>query len=117
MPQTHHKIDYLEYQVTDLEASKAFFSAVFDWGFVDYGPDYAAFTNAGLDGGLTRADKASRTDNGAALTVFYSADLEATEVAIQEAGGQISKPIFTFPGGRRFHFIEPGGNEFAVWSE
>jgi len=112
----HEKINYLEYAARDMDATKAFFTAVFGWEFEDYGPDYAAFSNQGTDGGFFRADLASSTQNGAALTVFYSDDLEATEQKIRSAGGEIIKPIFSFPGGRRFHFTEPSGNEFAVWA-
>ena len=114
---THGKIDYLEFPSTDLAASKRFFAAVFDWAFEDYGPDYVAFNNAGIDGGFYRASKVASADHGSALIVFYSDKLEATEQAVRQAGGNIVKPIFDFPGGRRFHFTEPGGSEFAVWAE
>lgn len=113
----HETINYLEYPANDIEATKAFFQNVFGWQFEDYGPDYAAFTNQGVDGGFFRAELASSTANGAALTVFYSDDLEATEQKVLTGGGIINKPIFSFPGGRRFHFTEPSGNEFAVWGE
>jgi len=113
----HEKINYVEYPSSDLEQTKAFFSAAFGWQFTDYGPDYTAFSGEGLDGGFYRAARHSRTENGAALIVFYSRDLEATQQKIESAGGRINKPIFAFPGGRRFHFCEPSGNEMAVWSE
>ncbi|MFT5135731.1 MAG: putative enzyme related to lactoylglutathione lyase/broad specificity phosphatase PhoE [Arenicella sp.] len=116
MPQ-HEKINYLEYAAKDIEATKAFFSKTFGWTFEDYGPDYAAFENQGVNGGFYRADKSSSVAKGAALTVFYSKALEATESKVVAAGGVISTAIFDFPGGRRFHFIEPSGNEFAVWGE
>jgi uncharacterized protein len=109
-------IDYVELPCRDLELSKAFFTAAFGWGFVDYGPDYASFEDAGLDGGFYRADAAARVERGSALVVLFSHDLEATEAAVREAGGEILKPIFPFPGGRRFHFLEPSGNELAVWA-
>lgn len=111
----HEKIDYLEYAARDLEKTKAFFTQVFGWRFTDYGPDYTAFANQGVDGGFYQADLASNTTNGAALTVFYSDDLDATLDKVVKAGGEIVKPIFDFPGGRRFHFLEPSKNEFAVW--
>lgn len=114
---THEKINYVEYPTRDLPATKAFFQAAFAWQFTDYGPDYAAFANEGLDGGFFSAEMAARSDNGSALIVFYSARLEETLAKVEAAGGQIIKPIFAFPGGRRFQFLEPGGNEFAVWSE
>ena len=111
------KLNYLEYPARDLAATKAFFTAVFGWSFVDYGPDYTAFAEAGLDGGFYRAALASRSSAGGALAVFYSEALEEVEQRVRAAGGEIVKPIFPFPGGRRFHFCEPSGNEFAVWSE
>lgn len=116
---THEKINYVEFQTPDMAASKAFFSAVFGWAFTDYGPGYAAFAaaEAGLDGGFYPTEKVSRADNGGALVVLYSKTLEATMAKIEGAGGKIVKPIFSFPGGRRFHFTEPGGNELAVWSD
>lgn len=113
----HEKINYVEYPTRDLPATKAFFQAAFGWRFTDYGPDYAAFADEGLDGGFFSAEMSARSDNGSALIVFYSAQLEDTLAKVEAAGGEIIKPIFAFPGGRRFHFVEPGGNEFAVWSE
>lgn len=113
----HEKMNYVEYPSRNLEATKAFFQATFGWSFADYGPEYAAFSDQGLDGGFFQSDMAASTDNGSALIVFYSARLEETQAKITAAGGQIVKPIFAFPGGRRFHFTEPGGNEFAVWAE
>jgi predicted enzyme related to lactoylglutathione lyase len=113
----HEKINYVEYPAKDIAATKLFFETAFGWTFVDYGPDYSAFSNQGLDGGFFRSELASTTENGAALLIFYSQNLEATEVKVKKAGGVISKEIFSFPGGRRFHFIEPGGSEFAVWSD
>ncbi len=114
---THEQINYVEFPARDLAATQAFFTEVFGWKFEDYGPDYTAFSGAGLDGGFFRTDLASQTANGAALIVFYSEDLEATQVKVEAAGGNVIKPIFSFPGGRRFQFTEPSGNEFAVWSD
>jgi uncharacterized protein len=113
----HEKINYVEYPSRDLEATKAFFQAAFGWSFEDYGPDYAAFSDQGLDGGFFRSDLAAHSGNGSALIVFYSERLEETLEKITSAGGQIVKPVFSFPGGRRFHFSEPSGNEFAVWTD
>ena len=113
----HEVINYLEFPARDLEASKAFFTAVFGWSFTDFGPDYSAFSEASVDGGFYRAKLSANTANGSALVVFYSDNLEATQSKIENAGGTLAKPIFTFPGGRRFHFFEPSGNEFAVWSD
>lgn len=114
----HEKINYLEFPAKDLAATKAFFTAVFDWKFIDYGTEYVGFEGQGLQGGggFYRADLASDSSNGAALTVFYSDDLESTLAKVEAAGGEVIKPIFGFPGGSRFHFKEPSGNEFAVWN-
>ena len=113
----HEKINYVELPAKDLATTKAFFQSAFGWSFVDYGPEYTAFENQGLDGGFFKSDLASSTQNGAALIVFYSNQLEATLAKVEKAGGSILRPIFSFPGGRRFHFTEPSGNEFAVWGE
>ncbi|EGR4118704.1 VOC family protein, partial [Vibrio cholerae] len=99
------------------ESTKAFFSKTFGWSFVDYGPEYTAFSNEGLDGGFFKAELSSRTENGGALLIFYSSDIEATLEKVVKNGGNLIRPIFEFPGGCRFHFTEPSGNEFAVWSE
>lgn len=113
----HEKLNYVEFPSRNLPETKAFFEKAFGWSFTDYGPEYTAFSDRGLDGGFFKADRRSSTENGAALLVFYSSDLEETLEKIAEAGGEIVKPIFAFPGGRRFHFTEPCGNEFAVWSD
>ena len=113
----HERIDYVEFPARNLGATKAFFEAVFGWSFVDYGPEYSSFSGQGLDGGFYEADLAASTGNGSALIVFYSARLEETQAKVEKAGGRIIRPIFSFPGGRRFHFTEPSGNEFAVWGE
>ena len=113
----HDKLNYVELPARDLTATKAFFSAAFGWTFTDYGPDYTAFAREGLDGGFFRAPLASTTQNGGALLIFYSKQLELSEARVRQAGGIITKSIFSFPGGRRFHFTEPSGNEFAVWSD
>ena len=113
----HEKINYIEFPSKNMKETKAFFTQVFGWVFQDFGPEYTAFSNQGIDGGFFESDLSSSTHTGAALIVFYSKDIERTKEKIEEAGGIILKPIFTFPGGRRFHFSEPGGNEFAVWSD
>lgn len=109
-------INYLEYPASDLAATKAFFEAAFAWSFTDYGPEYTAFEGQGVDGGFYVADKACRADQGGALAVFLSEDLDGAQARIIAAGGNITTPTFEFPGGKRFHFTEPSGNEFAVWS-
>jgi uncharacterized protein len=112
----HEKINYIEFPSRNIEASKAFFSTVFNWSFVDYGAEYCAFENAGIDGGFFKSDVTAAAKNGSVLTVFFSNELEQTLLKVEQAGGGILQPIFSFPGGRRFHFSEPGGSEFAVWS-
>lgn len=114
---THEQINYVEFAAADLEATKAFFEQAFGWSFTDYGSDYTAFAGQGLDGGFYRAELAAESSSGSALLVFYSAHLEGTLAKVEAAGGRILKPIFAFPGGRRFHFAEPSGNELAVWSD
>ncbi|MCW8837700.1 MAG: VOC family protein [Thiovulaceae bacterium] len=113
----HEKLNYVEFQAKDLVATKAFFSAVFEWNFVDYGPDYTSFSDQGLDGGFFKADACSLTSNCGALLIFYSSDIKATFEKVTSNGGIIVRPIFDFPGGHRFHFTEPSGNEFAVWTD
>lgn len=107
------KIDYVEFPAGDLVTLRGFYRDAFGWTFTDYGPSYAA-VNEGLDGGFN-ADAADQT--GAPLVILYAHDLEAMEARVRGAGGTITRPIFTFPGGRRFHFRDPSGNELAVWSE
>ena len=113
----HEKINYVEFPAKNIQATKDFFAQVFGWSFQDFGPEYSVFSNQGLDGGFYSAELSSATSNGAALIVFYSTDLEGTQNKIEKANGVIVKPIFSFPGGRRFHFTEPSGNEYAVWSD
>ena len=113
----HEKMNYVEFPAKNIEAVKDFFTAAFGWSFVDYGPEYTAFSDQGLDGGFFKSDLSASTANGGALIVFYSKELEQTQAKIEGAGGSIVKPIFAFPGGRRFHFADPNGNEYAVWSD
>lgn len=114
---TDRKIDYLEFPAKDLDAVQRFYEQAFGWSFTDYGPEYRAFSDGRLDGGFYRADLQSSTSHGAVLVVLYAADLEATRATVIESGGRILQEIFAFPGGRRFHFSDPSGNELAVWSE
>ena len=113
----HNKINYLEFPARNLETTKDFFSKAFGWAFQDYGPEYTSFNNAGIAGGFFQAEAHGSTEKGCVLVVLYSDDLESTQERVIEAGGSIVKEIFSFPGGRRFHFVEPSGNELAVWSE
>ena len=113
----HEKIDYVEFPSKDIEKTKAFFASVFGWSFSDYGLEYTAFANAGIRGGFYKSELTSSTEKGSALIVLYSSELELTQSKVEHAGGSIIKPIFSFPGGRRFHFADPNGNEYAVWSD
>jgi len=113
----HEKINYIEFPAKDLEATKIFFTSVFGWSFEDYGQEYTAFTNEGVDGGFYQSPLSCSTTRGSALIVLYSKDLEHTQSRIERAGGIIIKPVFSFPGGRRFHFADPNENEYAVWSD
>jgi len=115
----HHSLNYVEFTAKDLAATKAFFHQVFKWQFTDYGPEYTAFSaeSAGLDGGFYQAPLASLTNNGGALLVLYSNNIKETQAQVEKHGGTIIKPLFDFPGGCRFHFTEPSGNELAVWSK
>ncbi|MFK8019195.1 MAG: VOC family protein [Pseudomonadales bacterium] len=113
----HEKMNYVEFPCRNIAATKAFFTQAFNWAFEDYGPDYAAFSNEGLDGGFYTDDKVATAATGSALIVFYSSDIGSTEEKVRGAGGDIVTPLFDFPGGRRFHFTEPSGNEFAVWTD
>jgi predicted enzyme related to lactoylglutathione lyase len=113
----HEKLNYVEFAAKNLKATSDFFTQAFAWDFTWYGEDYVSFTNQGLDGGFYQADLKTREADGGALLIFYSSDLESSLQKVEAAGGEITKQIFSFPGGRRFHFHEPSGNEFAVWSD
>lgn len=107
-------INYIEFPAPNLEKIKAFYTKVFNWKFTDYGPAYTSFSNSGVAGGFEKSEK--EVVNGA-LVVLYHEDLEDIKKAVVAADGRISVDVFAFPGGRRFHFIDPAGNELAVWSE
>jgi uncharacterized protein len=107
---THHAIDYVEITVTDLEAAKAFYAAAFAWSLVDYGPDYAGIQGDGREMGGLRRDAEVR--RGGPLVILYSEDLEQSADAVTAAGGTIVEPIYSFPGGRRFHFADPAGTSW-----
>jgi predicted enzyme related to lactoylglutathione lyase len=108
------RIDYIEFPVADVAAAKRFYGTVFGWVFTDYGPEYTSFVDGRLSGGF-RGGGTARP--GGPLVVIYAADLEAVASAVRAAGGEITKPVFDFPGGRRFHFRDPTGHELAVWSD
>lgn len=107
-------IHYVEFKSTDLTATKAFYGAAFGWTFTDYGPRYTAITKAGIDGGFEWTD--SPVVNGA-LVILYDDDLPAAKAKVIKAGGKITVDIFSFPGGERFQFLDPSGNELGVWRE
>ena len=108
------RIDYLELPATDVATTKRFYETAFGWQFTDYGPDYTSFVDGRLAGGLRRADGTVR---GGALIVIFAVDLADAERRERDAGGTIVTPPFSFPGGRRFHFTDPSGNELAVWTD
>jgi predicted enzyme related to lactoylglutathione lyase len=111
---THHAIDYIEFTVRDLAAAKQFYTAAFGWAFNDYGPAYAGIR--GRDGEIGGLSQAAPLRLGGPLVVLYSDDLEASMSAVRAAGGVVVQGPYPFPGGRRFHFTDPSGNELAVWS-
>ena len=108
------RIDYIEFPVTNVSDAKRFYGSAFGWSFEDYGPDYASFADGRLAGGFRKEVK---VEAGGPLVVIYATDLEGMERRVKQAGGKIVRPIFSFPGGRRFHFADPSGNELAVWSD
>ena len=108
------RIDYIEIPATDVAKTKRFYIEAFGWKFTDYGPDYTSFEDGRITGGFT---KAKAVGSGGALLVIFALDLAAAEGRVTKAGGKVVKPVFDFPGGRRFHFTDPSGNELAVWSD
>ena len=114
MAHQHNTIDYLEFTVADMAESKAFYSTVFDWEFTDYAPNYAGIKGPEKEiGGFS----VGTVVPGGVLIVFYSENLDDSLTSVTQAGGTITKPIFEFPGGRRFHFTDPSGNELAIWGQ
>ncbi|MCX2718593.1 VOC family protein [Lentiprolixibacter aurantiacus] len=111
---TNNHINYIEFKAHDLEKIKAFYSQVFGWEFTDYGPTYTSFAESGIFGGFELSEEPIL--NGA-LIVLYHTDLESVQADVEKAGGEIIRSIFSFPGGRRFHFKDPSGNELAIWSD
>lgn len=111
----HHRVDYIEMMCKDIAVTKAFYATVFGWRFTDYGPGYTSFADGRLSGGF-RTDLHVPPATAACLVVIYSTDLDATRRTLESAG---AKPFnfHSFPGGKRFHFHDPSGNELAVWSD
>jgi uncharacterized protein len=116
MAQADHdlRVDYVEFGATDIKRTRQFYERVFGWRFEDYGPDYTSFQDGRLSGGFTR-DAPVRPANP--LIVIYAARLEQVEAKIRSEGGQVVRQTYEFPGGRRFHFTDPSGNELAVWTD
>ena len=112
----HHHIHYIELPSVNMEAMKRFYAAVFGWTFTDYGPQYSSFHGAGIEGGFDGDSGARAPSDQGALVILYSDELEQSLAAVEKAGAKISVPIFSFPGGRRFHFHDPSGNELAIWT-
>ena len=108
------RVDYIEFLTTEIEETKRFYSEVFGWEFTDFGPDYASFTDGRITGGFSVA---AEVPAGGPLVVIYSTNLEEIQARVTESGGKIVREICEFPGGRRFHFTDPSGNELAVWSD
>jgi len=119
MTHEHHTIDYIEFTVLDLAEAKRFYGAAFGWTFQDYGPEYAGIQRSEASGGgeVGGLRQDAEVAKGGPLVVLYSSDLEASVQAVRSAGGSVVVEPFDFPGGRRFHFRDPSGNELAVWSE
>lgn len=109
-----NRIDYVEIPVTDLKRTREFFSSLFGWSFQEWGDDYMSFNDGRLDGGFRRSTEPAPTTG--VLLVFYSEDLERDVDRVIDLGATISQDIFSFPGGRRFHFVDPVGTEYAIWS-
>ena len=110
-------VDYVEIPSRDVQRSKAFFAALVGWKFTDYGPDYVAFEDGRLSGGFFTADKVSSVAAGAALVIIYTEQLEVVRAQALKLGATITRDTFSFPGGRRFQFAEPGGSEFSFWTD
>jgi uncharacterized protein len=108
------RVDYIEFFVSDLARSRAFYGAAFGWTFTEYGPSYLSFSDGRLDGGFTTH---LPPQPGGALIILYADDLEGTQRRLEQAGARITRAIFSFPGGRRFHFLDPDGYELAVWCD
>ncbi|WP_425954981.1 VOC family protein [Xylanimonas sp. McL0601] len=116
MANTHHAIDYIELGVTDMAATRAFYASAFGWRFTEYGPDYAGIVAPDGDGEVGGLNTERAPGRTGPLVLLYSEDLDATVSAVTAAGGQVVDGPYDFPGGRRFHFTDPSGNELGVWA-
>lgn len=108
---------YIEIPSKDLQATKAFYASVFGWEFEDFGSEYVAIHSADINGGFYLHNEVMNAQQGSALVVLYREDLAEVEQKVTAAGGKITLPTFSFPGGSRFHFTDATGNELAVWSK
>ena len=115
----NNSINYLEFPMNDVDATKKFYGDLFDWTFTDWGPTYISFEGAGIAGGFEgdKIEGAVQVNPPGVLVVLYADDIEAKFAEVKAAKGEIVKEIFEFPGGKRFHFRDPNGNELAIWSE
>ncbi len=114
MSMKNNHISYIEFKAKNLEQIKAFYSKSFEWEFTDYGPTYTSFSASGVHGGFEVTDDKILNS---VLVVLYHEDLDVIKNIIIKAGGKITVDIFSFPGGKRFQFVDPSGNELAVWSD
>jgi len=112
-----NKIDYIESPTKDIQKTKKFFEELFGWTFQDFGSDYTSYYDGRIRGGFYKAETTTSMKAGSVLVVFYTPTLEVIQEKVTQLGGAIVKDIFSFPGGRRFHFTDPGTGEFAVWSD
>lgn len=115
MTNIHHAISYVELGVSDLAATKTFYSEAFGWRFQDYGPDYSGIQGTADGDEVGGLNAMSEPGQGGALVLLYSEQLEATLAAVERAGGVVTVPPFDYPGGRRFHFSDPSGNVLGVF--
>ena len=113
-PRADFCIEYIEFKAADIPGNKRFYTAAFGWKFEDWGPDYSSFQQGAVGGGMTTE---TPTTTGAPLIIMYAANLEQAQRRVEQAGGTVVKSVFSFPGGRRFHFTDPAGNELAIWSD
>lgn len=116
MTHTHHSIDYIEIAAPDLAAARTFYAAAFGWEFNDYGPDYAGIRAPDGEGEVAGLNPAGTPRPGGPLVLLFSADLDSSVEAVRDAGGEVTQGPYAFPGGRRFHFRDPAGNELGVWA-
>ncbi len=117
MTETHHAISYIEINVSDLSAAKAFYEQAFGWRFTDYGPDYAGIQAPDGEGAeLGGLNALGKPGKGGVFVQVFSTDLDATVAAVEAAGGQVVDGPYDFPGGRRFHFLDPSGNELGAYA-